>query len=268
MLNEVTGRKSDSEPIRLDGPVEERKEKWKNYFANLLGQPPKVPEGPFEISPIIPHLLPIEEGPFTLQELRKAINSTKRGGTVGVDSIPLDLWESPEILCNIDLSDHIKPEQWSKSAIKPIPKKANASLAQHRGISLNTIAAKLYNKMLLNRIQPHIDPFLSWTQAGFRKSRSTLSNILALRRIIEGLKDKNLPLAIIFIDFSKAFDSIHRERMFEILSAYGIPPSIVNAIKLIYENSSAQVLTPDGETSFFDIDSGILQGDTLAPFCL
>ena len=40
----------------------------------------------------------------------------------------------------------------------------------------------------------------------------------------------------------------------------------MNAIKLIYENSSAQVLTPDGETSFFNITSGIFQGDTLAPF--
>ena len=133
-MNEVIGRKSDSETVRFDGPVEERKEKWKDYFANLLVQPPSVPEGLFEISPIIPYLLPIEEGPFTPQELRKAIDSTKREGAVEVDSIPLELWDSQEFLpyqlqlCNIGLSDHINTGQWSKSAIKPIPKKANASL--------------------------------------------------------------------------------------------------------------------------------------------
>ena len=107
VLNEVTGRKADSEPVRLDGTVEDRKEKWKDHFVKLLGQPPKVPDGPFEISSINPHTLPINEGHFTLQELMKAINSTKRGGAVGVDCIPLEIWESPQFLpyllelCNI-----------------------------------------------------------------------------------------------------------------------------------------------------------------------
>ena len=151
--------------------------------------------------------------------------------------------------------------------IIPIPKKGDLSLpSNYRGITLSSIAAKVYNRMLLNRIRPFVDPLLRWNQNGFRQQRSTISQILALRRIIEGMKSKNLPLAVVFIDYSKAFDSIHRERMFEILQAYGIPGTIIEAIKAIYDDSSALVITPDGETEPFQIQAGVLQGDTLAPF--
>ena len=54
--------------------------------------------------------------------------------------------------------------------------------------------------------------------------------------------------------------------MFKILIAYGIPKPLVNMISITYENTEAKVLTPDGETNSFHINSGVLQGDTLAPF--
>ena len=53
--------------------------------------------------------------------------------------------------------------------------------------------------------------------------------------------------------------------MFQILDLYGIPGDIIEAIKVLYTNTQATVLTPDGETNPFDILAGILQGDTLAP---
>ena len=69
-----------------------------------------------------------------------------------------------------------------------------------------------------------------------------------------------------FIDFSKAFDSIHRGKMIRILKAYGIPPTLLRAIEAMYTNTKAKVVSPDGETELFDITAGVLQGDTLAPF--
>ena len=69
-----------------------------------------------------------------------------------------------------------------------------------------------------------------------------------------------------FVDFSKAFDSIDRNKMFEILKLYGIPDQIISAIKVLYTNTTSTILSPDGETSPFSIEAGILQGDTLAPF--
>ena len=69
-----------------------------------------------------------------------------------------------------------------------------------------------------------------------------------------------------FVDFRKAFDTIHRGKVLEILLAYGIPQSIVNAIGIMYNDTVAAVRTPDGDTDFFTILAGVLQGDTLAPF--
>ena len=75
-----------------------------------------------------------------------------------------------------------------------------------------------------------------------------------------------LCFSIIFVDFKKAFDSIHRGRMLEILRAYDVPEKLVQAIGLMYQNTKARVKTPDGDSEFFDILAGVLQGDTLAPY--
>ena len=126
--------------------------------------------------------------------------------------------------------------------------------------------AKVYNKMILNRIRPKLDPLLRPNQNGFRTGRTTTSQILALRRILEGIKEYNLKIVMTFIDFKKAFDMVHRGMMLKILKAYGIPDSLVSAIAGGYKNTRARILTPDGPTDEFQIHSGVLQGDTLAPY--
>ena len=54
--------------------------------------------------------------------------------------------------------------------------------------------------------------------------------------------------------------------MLKILKAYDIPGKLVEAISLMYQNTRARVITPDGNTEFFTIHTGVLQGDTLAPY--
>ena len=80
----------------------------------------------------------------------------------------------------------------------------------YRGITLTSIASKIYNLMLLNRIRPKIEDILRKNQNGFRTNRSTTGQILTIRRLIEGVKSKNVPAILLFVDFSKAFDSIDR----------------------------------------------------------
>ena len=125
---------------------------------------------------------------------------------------------------------------------------------------------KTYNRLILNRIPPVLDPLLRNSQNGFRPKRSTVGQILALRRILEGVKEKNMSCIITFIDFKKAFDTVHRGKLIEIIRAYGVPEKVVMAILASYTKTWAKVVTPDGTTDLFEIMAGVMQGDTLAPF--
>ena len=75
---------------------------------------------------------------------------------------------------------------------------------------------------------------------------------------------KNLQATIQFVDFTKAFDSIHRGKMEQILLAYGIAKETVAAIMILYRNTKVKVRSPDGDTDYFNIVAGVQQGDTLA----
>ena len=154
-----------------------------------------------------------------------------------------------------------------KGCILPFPKKSDLGLAKnYRGITLTYIAAKIYTALLRNRIEPKIDNILRKNQNGFRRNRSTTSQILTIRRILEGVRAKNLQVTLLFVDFIKAFDSIHRGKMEQILLAYGLPKVTVAAITILYKNTKVKVRSPDRDTEYFDIVAGVLQGDPLASY--
>ena len=198
----------------------------------------------------------IPDGPFTREEYTKVKNELKNRKACGPDGIP------PEVFKYCDLDDIMlefasnllnghKAAQWSKSDLKPLPKSGDLSSTEnYRGISLSATSAEIVNKLILNRIRPVLDQHLRNNQNGFRPGRCTTTHILALRRLIEEVRSKNLKAVIVFIDFKKAFDNVHRVKMFKILNAYGIPDRLIRncAIGLMYEGTQARVITPDGET--------------------
>ena len=130
-----------------------------------------------------------------MDEYHKVKQKLVKGKGAGPDSTPPEVFMLTDIdsimlkftknlLLNLE-----KPAQWSTSHIQPIPKTGDLSeVGNYRGIALSPIAAKITNKMLLNCIHPILDPLLRSNQNGFRPGRSTTSHILALRRIIEGVK--------------------------------------------------------------------------------
>ena len=88
-------------------------------------------------------------------------------------------------VCNSVLIDLGAPSQWTESIIVPIPKKASKAMKDFCGISLLSIAAKVCNRMLLNRNYDPIDKLLLPYQADFRKSRNYLEQIHVLSSVME-----------------------------------------------------------------------------------
>ena len=217
-------------------------------------------------------MLSVKQEGIKLQFLRFWYDSARDRTSISqaIGEIPPEVWKTrqfDDILlrhCNAVYNQN-PIDRWMKGCILPFPKKGDLGLAKdYRGITLTSIAAKIYNALLRNRIEPKIDNILRKNQNGFRRNRSTTSQILTIRRILEGVRAKNLQATLIFVDFTKAFDSIHRGKMEQILLAYGIPKETVAAITILYGNTKVKVRSPDGDTEYFDIVAGVLQGDTLA----
>ena len=110
-----------------------------------------------------------------------------------------------------------------------------------------------------------MEKILRRNQNGFRKGDSKIGKILTVRRIIEGIKTRQIPTAVLFVDVSEAFHFVHRENLEKILVAYGIPKEILTAIMMLYMNTKSMVRSPERDTEIFDILAAVLQGDTLAP---
>ena len=76
---------------------------------------------------------------------------------------------------------------------------------------------------------------------------------------------KNLEAKLLFIAFSKAFDSMHKGKMEQILQAYCLPKESFTAILILYKYIKAMVHSSNGDTTFPEIFAGILQRNTLVP---
>ena len=116
------------------------------------------------------------------------------------------------------------PKDWSRGLTSKIPKKGDLSNCEN---SLLSIPSKFFYRVLLKRIDCALDVKLRQEQAGFRKGRDCIDQIFALRNIIEQCIEWNVPLYMYVIDFKKAFDRVHRESLWKILRAYGIPHKLL-----------------------------------------
>ncbi len=111
-----------------------------------------------------------------------------------------------------------------------------------------------------------VDHRLRDEQAGFRKERSCTDQIATLRIILEQSTEWNSPLYINFVDYEKAFDSVHRKSLWQLLRHYGIPIKLTSLIKTPTKEWPAGWPMAVISQKSFAVRTGVRQGCLLSPF--
>ena len=126
-----------------------------------------------------------------------------------------------------------------------------------------SVVANVLKRIFLTRLLKAVDEKLREQQTGFRKDRSYTDQIAALRIIIEQSLEWNNSL---FLNFEKAFDSLDREVLWNLMEYHGIPQKFINIIRNSYSNMQCRVIHEGKLTESFDVKTGVKQGCLLSPF--
>ena len=159
------------------------------------------------------------------------------------------------------------PKTWKQGLIVKIPKKGDLTeCGNWRGITLRYVPSKVFGRVLIDRIREVVNSKLRDEQAGFRSGRGTVEHIFILRNIIKQVVEWQATLYIKFVDFEKAFDSVHRESLWKIMESYGIPYKIIHMVHMLYEDSECAVLDEGKESDWFKVKTGVKQRVVMSGF--
>ncbi len=183
---------------------------------------------------------------ITESEILRAINQVHANRASGPDGVGIVFYKNTATLIvpyllrlfnDIFNSGNI-PDTWGESIITPIHKAGlKSDPGNYRGISLINGLCKIVTYILNNRLQSwcNDNSILDESQAGFRKHYSTVDNIFSLMSVTQ--KYVSRPRGrfyCIFIDFSKAFDSIQHNILWNGLQRKSIDGKILTVLKSMY----------------------------------
>ena len=158
------------------------------------------------------------------------------------------------------------PEEWKKSNIVSIYKKDDKKdCSNYREISLLPTRYKILSNILLSRLTPHAEEIIGDHQCGFWRNRSTTENIFCIHQILEKKREYNEAVNQLFRDFKKAYDSLRREVLYNILNEQWIPMKLVRQIKIYLNETYSRVWVGKHLSDMFPIRNGLKQWDALFP---
>ena len=243
-----------------------------NHFKATFNskRPLKMPEDSNEIGKL--------DHPFTPDELKKGRGILKKGKATGLDNLSNEMLgcftdSYPQLtlkLFNDILNSNQAIPDWTVAMITPIHKKGSKEDPDnYRGISLLSCLGKLFMALLNNRLLKFSieNGIISPNQLGFLPGNRTSDAHLIIHNIIQNkCHQQNSKIFGCFVDFSKAFDTIPRDKLLEKLLKYDIKGNFFNIIKNIYCNDKACIKINNMEiTDTFEINQGVKQGCILSP---
>jgi len=221
---------------------------------------------------------PIQHLPLTTDDIRHAMTSLRSNRTPGPDTLTTEILKAGGETI-VGWIHHIISPAWNRcpnarlplqtksSTVIPIPKKDRdlSCLDSYRPISLTSTLLKIVEHVILRRIQPTMTERLGLYQCGFLKNRQLAEHQLALRILTQQASANNSSFYAVFIDLKGAYDRLHRDTLFKVLSFYGVNNEIIDILREIYDDHSFRVCFR-GETSTEQrSEEGVLQGSVTSP---
>ena len=279
-IKSATGRFTQKcAPIKaLDGSMltqpAEQLNRWAEHYKGLFTTGSCVTREALSSVPDLPTMAELDRLP-EMEELRLAISALTVGKAPGEDSISAELLRAggePLLDRLYDIlmrcwNEGVVPQSMRDCTMVTLYKNKGdrSDCNNYRGISLLSVAGKAFARVLLKRLQVVAERVYPESQCGFRAGRSTIDMAFSLKLIQEKCIEQQMPLFVVFLDLTKAFDTVNREGLFQILEKVGCPPKLLALTQAFHINTKARVKFEGELSDSFEYEAGVKQGCVLAP---
>lgn len=224
----------------------------------------------------IPNIPPTEMiRPFNKEEIQQAVRAMKNNKSTGVDGILAEQIKHGPDIVHQDIAEIFNtiaktgtyPKEVKMGDLVPLqkPGKKRGPVGNLRPIVLLSTIRKILAICLIRRIGDKIDQNIPHTQAAYRHGRSTTEQVCAIKMLAEkAVTSIDYTAQILLMDMSKAFDTIHRDRVITDLQGI-LEPDELHLVKILIEDVQITVKTNNTKGKPFITNIGTPQGDCLSP---